>query len=287
LGLALLFMMAVAPILPWRAVSGEVLRDRLLMPLYVGAIVMVLVVVFGSAGPAGTLAYGLAAFAAAGIARNFAVAVRARRAALHEPVPKALTGTVRGNPRRWGGLIVHLGVVVIAVGLAASQGSASSRSVQLAKGQSATVAGQRVTYLGSSVSQSAVKATLHSRFEIHDGNSSLGVYSPGISTYPGVTQGIATPSVHIGLARDVYLSLVAAPDDSGRVTVQILVNPLVSWIWTGGLVMALGTILCLVPKKRSASLAMSGAQRAHIDEPDGDGAAPPAEPEAIPSPAPA
>ena len=157
--------------------------------------------------------------------------------------------------------------------------------MQLAKGQSATVAGQRVTYLGSSVTQSAVKATLHSRFVIHDGSVLLGKYSPAISTYPGVTQGIATPSVHIGLLRDDYLSLFALADDSGRVTVQILVNPLVSWIWIGGLVMALGTILCLVPKKRSASLAMSAAQRTDVEPPADD--VPPAEPEAIPSPAPA
>ncbi len=288
LGLALLFLMAVAPILPWRAVSGEVLRDRLLVPLYVGAAVMVLVLVFSSAGIAGVLAYGLAAFCAAGIVRNFVVAVKARRTALHENVPRALSGTVRGNPRRWGGLIVHLGVVVIAVGLAASQGSASSRSVELSQGQSAVVAGERVTYLGSSVQQTAQKATLRSRFEIHEGGDSLGVYSPAISTYPNVNQGIATPSVHVGLLRDVYLSLVAAPDDSGRVTVQVLVNPLVSWLWTGGLIMALGTILCLVPKKRSASLGMSGAARDEGTSPSGPrDESPEPEPESVPSPAPA
>ena len=225
LGLALLFMMAIGPILPWRAVSGEVLRDRLLVPLYSGAIVMVLAVVFSSADVAGVLAYGLAAFCAAGIVRNFVVAVRARRAALHEPVPRAFTGTVRGNPRRWGGLVVHLGVVMIAVALAASQGSATARSVQLKQGESATVAGQRITYLGSSVTQTAQKATLRSRFAIHDGGSSLGVYAPAISTYPNVNQGIATPSVHVGVLRDVYLSLVAAPDDSGRVSVQVLGEP--------------------------------------------------------------
>src|SRR4051812_29365478 len=128
LGLALLFLMAVAPILPWRAVSGEVLRDRLLVPLYVGAAVMVLVVVVSAADVFGVLAYGLAGFCAAGIVRNFVVAIRARRAALHESVIRSFGGTVRGNPRRWGGLVVHLGVVAIAVGLAASQGSATARS---------------------------------------------------------------------------------------------------------------------------------------------------------------
>jgi cytochrome c-type biogenesis protein CcmF len=155
---------------------------------------------------------------------------------------------------------VHLGVVAIAVGLAASQGSATNERVRLKPGESAVVAGHRITYLGSSTTQSAQKATLRSRFEIHDGSDSLGVYTPAISTYPGVNQGIATPSVHVGLLRDVYLSLVAAPDDSNRVSVQVLVNPMVSWLWAGGLIMALGTLLCLVPKQRSSALGMSRAQ---------------------------
>ncbi len=289
LGLALLFMMSVAPILPWRAVSGEVLRDRLLLPLYAAGLVMLGAVVLSSADVAGVLAYGLAAFCAAGIFRNFGVAVRARRSALHEPVARAVAGTVRGNPRRWGGLVVHLGVVMIAVALAASQGSATRRSVQLAKGESAVVAGNRITYLGSSVTQTAQKATLRSRFAIHDGSDSLGVYAPAISTYPNVTQGIATPSVHVGLARDIYLALVAAPDDTGRVTVQILVNPMVMWLWVGGAMMALGTVLCLVPQRRSASLGLSAAHRAAGGPPSPD-AGPPdgdADPEPEPDPEPA
>jgi cytochrome c-type biogenesis protein CcmF len=271
LGLGLLFLMSIGPILPWRAVSGELLRDRLLLPLYVGALVMVGAVLFSTADVAGVLAYGLGAFCAAGIVRNFFVAVRARKSALKEPVHRSLAGTVRGNPRRWGGLVVHLGVVMIAIALAASQGSATSKSVVLSKGESATVAGNRITYLGSSLSQDAQKATLSSHFAIHEGSDSLGTYSPAISTYPNVTQGIATPSVHVGLVRDVYLSLVAAPDDSGKVTVQVLVNPMVSWLWLGGLVMALGTLLCLVPKKRSASLGLSAAaKRRGAGEPGGD-----------------
>ena len=94
LGLALLFLMAVAPVLPWRATSGDVLRDRLLVPAWIGAATVVAVVVFGSAGWAGVLAYGLCAFCLAGIARNFVVAVVGRRRALHEGVAVAAVRTV-------------------------------------------------------------------------------------------------------------------------------------------------------------------------------------------------
>ncbi len=250
LGLALLFLMAVAPVLPWRATSGEVLRDRLLVPAWVGAATVVAVVVFGSAGWAGVLAYGLCAFCLAGIARNFVVAVAGRRRALHEGVAVAALRTVRGNPRRWGGLVVHVGVVLIAMSIAASQGAATRRELQLVTGSSGVVAGHRITYLGATTNQSAQKSTLSARFRIAYDGDDLGVYAPSLSSFRNANNAIGTPSVRTGLLRDVYLSLVAAPDEQGRVTVQVAVNPMVMWIWIGGGVMALGTVLCLVPKRR-------------------------------------
>ncbi len=254
IGLALLFLMAVAPVLPWRATSGEVLRDRLLVPMWVGAIVVVGTVVLSSADFAAVAAYGLGAFALAGIVRNFLIAVHARRVAMKEPVPVAFARTVQGNPRRWGGLIVHVGVVLIAVAIAASQGSAVKRELQLARGQSGTVAGQTVTYLGSETVTTPQKATLSARFNIHDGSDDLGTYAPSLSTFPNAQNAIGTPSVRSGLQRDVYLLLVAAPDDHGEVTVQVAVNPMILWLWLGGLTMAFGTVVCLIPKRRVSAV---------------------------------
>ncbi len=253
IGLGLLFLMAVAPVLPWRATSGEVLRDRLFVPLWAGAIAFVSAVVFSSAGFAGVCAYGLAAFALAGIVRNFVMAVRARISTQHENPVRALLNTVRGNPRRWGGLIVHVGVVLIAVAITASQGSAIKQELRLSRGQSGVVAGQRITYVGSSRSVTAQKSTLRSRFAIHDGDDNLGVYTPEISSYRNANNGIGTPSVHSGLLRDVYLQLAAAPDERDRVTVQVAVNPMILWLWLGGLVMAFGTCVCLTPKRSVVS----------------------------------
>ena len=254
IGLALLFLMAVAPVLPWRATSGEVVRDRLLIPMWAGALSLLGAVAFSNAGLGGVLAYGLGAFCLAGIVRNFAVAVRARRssgAARKESIPIALARTLQGNPRRWGGLVVHAGVVMIAVSIAASQGSAITRQLQLHEHQSATVAGHTITYLGYSEQTTPQKATLTARFSITYDGDSLGTYRPSISTFPGSQNGLGTPSVRPGLFRDVYLSLANAPDGGGVITVRVSVNPMVVWLWSGGVVMAMGTMLCLVRKKRT------------------------------------
>ncbi len=117
LGLALLFLMAVAPALPWRAASGELLRKRLAVPAWIGAAVMVVAVIFGTRGLVPVLAFGFAAFALANIARSVFVGVRARHRAHDEGWFRAGGRTVGANPRLYGGLIVHTGVVLIAIAL--------------------------------------------------------------------------------------------------------------------------------------------------------------------------
>ena len=265
-GLALLFLMAVAPALPWRATSNEVLRDRLLGPAIVGVLSMVATVALGYRGLTSVVAFGLGGFCLAGIVRNYFVAVRARRRSAGEGWPVAAARTVRVNPRRWGGLVVHAGVIMIAVSIAASQSWGTRREVTLAKGQSVTVENTRVTYIDSSVSQTPRKNTLKVRLRLRDDGRDAGVYSPAISTFPGQSQGIGTPSVRVGLTHDVYLSLLSAPDGNGRITIQIGINPLILWLWLGGGVMAFGTLLCLLPTRRERIA--SGLREATVELPE-------------------
>ncbi len=265
IGLALLFLMAVAPALPWRATSGEVVRNRLLVPAWIGALTMVVAVVAGARGLAEVIAYGLGAFATAGIVRQFWLGVRGRRRALGESGPQALGRATRSNPRLYGGLVVHFGVVLIAIALAASSAHGASRTVPLRVGHSATVSGYRFTYLGSHLERSQQKTTVSAAVRIHKGGRDLGVYAPAISTYPNSSEGIGTPSVHTGLVEDVYLTLVSSPNDRGRVTLGVRINTMIVWIWVGGLVMAVGTVLALSPRLRRKRPRPSGEAPAGDD----------------------
>ena len=237
IGIALLFLMAAAPALPWRATTGEVLRRRLLVPAWTGAGVMVAAVVLGARELAQVLTFGLAAFALAGIARQFAVGARAH----------GVARVVRSNPRLYGGLVVHVGVVLVAVAIASSSSYSTKREVRLRSGESATVRGYTVTYLDSDRERSGQKTTVSAQVRVERGGDDLGVYAPAISTFPNSTSGIGTPSVHTGLREDVYLTLVSSPNERGRVTIGVAVNPLILWLWIGGGVMALGTLIALAP----------------------------------------
>jgi cytochrome c-type biogenesis protein CcmF len=240
LALTLLFLMAVAPALPWRKASAEVLHRRLAVPAWTATGVLVLCVAAGVRGLTPLVAFGLGTFAAGSALRQLALSVRAARRQ-HTPAWRALLG------RTSGGMVVHLGVVVIAVAVAASLSYSESRELRLTPGQSAHLSGHTVTYLGTKTTSHANKTTSEARVRIDGGK----VYAPGLSQFPFATQAIGSPSVKSGVFEDVYLTLVAAPDSGlGAAVIGVRVQPLIAWLWTGGGIVALGTLLAAWPSDR-------------------------------------
>jgi cytochrome c-type biogenesis protein CcmF len=144
-------------------------------------------------------------------------------------------------------MVVHLGVVVLAIGFAASMSFVQRDEIRLKPGQSAKVGGHTVTYLGSR--KKAFPNHTATQASIRVDNAK--VYRPALSTYPFATQAIGTPSVRGGLVDDVYLTLVSAPTSrNGTAIIGVVVTPLVNWLWGGGAIIAIGTALALVPGKR-------------------------------------
>jgi cytochrome c-type biogenesis protein CcmF len=250
IGIALLFLMSVGPVLPWRATSGQVLRDRLLIPAWAGAIAFVAALAAGAHGVANVGAFALGAFALTSIGRSVVVGVRTRRRATSESLPVAAVRTMHSNPRVYGGLLVHVGVVVVAIALATTGGYTTKREVQLSPGESARVRGYTITYLGREVDQSAQKTTIKARVNV----SGVGELAPAISTFKNAAEGIGTPSIHTTPWRDIYLTLVSSPT-AGRVTIGVQVGTMVMFLWIGGLIMALGCALALVPARKRDVLA--------------------------------
>ena len=232
LGLTLLFLMAVAPVLPWRKASGELLRHRLLWPAWVGAGVLVVAVLLGARGVAPLVAFFLAGFAGGAAGRQLVLATRRH----------GWRGFVgRAN----GGMVVHLGVILIALAFAASASYARQAELTLTPGQTASFAGHELTFEGVVSKQFANRASVAAQVRV-DGAD---VYEPALSTFGSGRALVGTPSVHTTVRDDVALSLLALPQDGGdgSVTIRVIVQPLIMWLWIGGGVMALGTVLAIVP----------------------------------------
>ncbi len=253
IGLALLFLMAIGPVLPWRAASVETLRKRLLVPAWIGGSTLVACVLGGARGVADVIAFALAAFVLASVSRSVWKGISARRRATRESLRATVVGAVRGNPRLYGGLLVHAGVVVVAVALATTSGYTTRREVQLTPGQSATVRGFTVTYLGTRQVRSAQRATVEAQLRVRRGSSDLGVLRPAISSYPNFPDGIGTPAIHTDPWHDLYLTHVSAPTagaGGGAITIGLQVGTFVMWLWIGGAIMTLGVLLALTPTRR-------------------------------------
>jgi cytochrome c-type biogenesis protein CcmF len=234
LGFTLLFLMAVAPVLPWRKASAGLLRDRLQWPLTAAVSTVVLCVAFGLTGLSPLLAFGLGAFAAGAAARQLALSARRQGV-------RGLLG--RAN----GGMVVHLGVVVIAIAFAASSSYGHRHEFTLAEGQSARLAGHTVTYLGSHEAVHANRKSVVADVRVDRGQ----VFRPALNQFPFASEAIGTPSVRTGGLDDVYLTLVTPPrEKGGPAVIGVVIQPLIMWLWVGGGIMALGTLMAAVPGRR-------------------------------------
>jgi cytochrome c-type biogenesis protein CcmF len=78
----------------------------------------------------------------------------------------------------------------------------------------------------------------------------LGVYAPSLAVFPGATEAVGTPSVHTGFTRDIYITLTSSPDNRGHVTLGIFINPLVTWLWLGGMIMVGGSLIAGIPRRK-------------------------------------
>ena len=234
LGLALLFLMAAAPALPWRKAAGEVVLNRLFWPAVIGVAAMATALLLGGRGFVSILGFGLGGFAGGAALRQIALACR--RSAW-----RGLVG--RSN----GGMIVHLGVVLLAVGLTASESYRSDRTVLLERGEQVTIEGHVFRYLEAGADVNDRRLRTFALIEI-DGDD---VYAPAITNFRRSGVVVPTPSVRSGLTEDLFLVLDELPDrGTDAIRLRVVVRPMVAWIWAGGVLMAIGSALALVPTSR-------------------------------------
>jgi cytochrome c-type biogenesis protein CcmF len=234
IGLVLLFLMAVAPVLPWRKASTELLRDRLFWPAWLGAATLVLAVGLGASGWAPLVAYLLAGWAAGSALRQVVLATRRQ----------GWRGFVG---RTNGGMIVHVGVIVIAVALVTSNASTRSQTMTLVVGEEQAYGGHTFELEGLRLEEDARVRSVVADVLV-DGER---VYAPKNTTYLQMGTQVPTPSVRTGATGDIYLTLGRDADPTATAAaVTVSLKPLVLWLWIGGAVMALGTLLAAFPGRR-------------------------------------
>jgi cytochrome c-type biogenesis protein CcmF len=241
---ALIFLMGVGPSLPWGSTTWADARKRLFPPTIAAVILGAIAIQAGARGTYAILAFAFVGYAAMGNLREYWIGVRARRRAHGEPWATALVRLIRGNRRRYGGYIAHIGALFVALGITASSTFRTEREATLVPGQTLTVAGNTIRLKNvwgrEEPQRSVIGATLD---VLGKDNAAIGTIEPRMNYYHVSDQPVPTPDVRSSIKGDLYVNLMAFESNGANATVKVIVEPLVPWIWFGGLVIVVGAIV--------------------------------------------
>jgi len=245
IALALVFLTGVGPALPWRRGSPDLLGRKFLWPVAATVLAGLVFWLVGvrQVGTWATLV--LAVFAVGLLVGEFLRPAQARRQAHGEGWGQALLNLMAKNRRRYGGYIVHLGIVMIAVGIAMSSTYRREREATLRPGDTVAFSGYRIRLDSLYAGREPHREFVEAAFSVTKGGRSLAQMTPRLNYYAMSTQPIGTPHVRTRPSEDLYLTLMAYASDGSTATVNIIVNPMVVWIWIGGGIMALGALFAI------------------------------------------
>ena len=251
LGLPLLLLMGIGPLVAWRRSSLRALGASLVGPavfaLASGAALLALGA--GSSLP-GLVAYTFCAFVLGAIVLEFVRGTRARKTLGDATWLGAFSSLVGRNRRRYGGYIVHAAIVLLALGIAG--GAYGATKVQkLEPGQTMSIHGYDLRYLGSVTRNEPNRSEIRARLEVFRGGRDLGVYEAGKNNYPVEQQVSNEVGIRTDWLRAEDLFLIGDQfNGDGSVVIKALVNPLVDLIWIAGLVFLLGSLIAMWPDER-------------------------------------
>ena len=165
-----------------------------------------------------------------------------------EGILRGLITLTRRNQRRYGGFIVHLGVVLIILGIAGSMSYSKERDATLALKQQLVVGNYRIQFEGLKGTQQPTHFRVEGAFRVfHNGNDE-GVMNPALKFFPSQQSPIGRAVHQSSLSEDIYLILSGFSEvDRNQATLKVLVRPLVVWMWIGGFVIVFGTLICILP----------------------------------------
>ncbi len=255
--LCTLLLMGIGPVVPWRRASAALLRRKFLLPTALATIVAVVLLATGRWIAAASLA--VVAFAASSILLDIHGEARARARASGTTLPAALLGLATANRRRYGGLTVHLGILIIALGLVGSGLFKEEHTLILKVGDRFEVGEYVVDYVDKRDVAGPNYTARRLEFDVTRDGSPIGRMHSEKRDYPRGEMVTTEAAIRSTLLEDLYLSFEGEFSD-GRVSVRAYRNPLVSWIWIGWLIVILGSAICLSTPRRRARAAAPPAR---------------------------
>jgi cytochrome c-type biogenesis protein CcmF len=258
LGLMILLLTGVGPLLAWRKTSTESLKRNFLWPSVLGLVAGAAGLAFGFREIFSMICLALCVFVAATIAQEFyrgARVVRIRTGA--NWLTSCVDLTLR-NTRRYGGYIVHFGMVMIFIGLA---GQAFNKEVEKEMPVGSTVKVGKYELLLQSMDQKQEKNYVADRMilEVLKDSKPVMMLYPERRNFPTNQESGTMVAIYSTLREDLYVVYAGINPANNLPTIHAFINPLVKWVWWGGMVLVMGTIVALLPN-RAAVVVLAKAE---------------------------
>jgi cytochrome c-type biogenesis protein CcmF len=248
IGLFVLLLTGVGPLFAWRRTSAGSLRRNFQWPGIAAVALVGALLAAGVRHPYALISFGFCLFVALTVKVEFYKGARAIAAKTGMNLLRATVELTHRNTRRYGGYLVHMGIVLLFVGFT---GHAFNRSEtkELNKGDSMRVGAYTLRMADLQQGENPNYAWQRATMKVSKGGSELGTLEPEKRLYKASRESTSEVGIRARLNEDLYLNFGGMSDDNRRAVIQAYVFPLVSWIWIGGLVLIGGTLVCLVPSK--------------------------------------
>jgi len=254
--LLLLALTGIGPLIAWRRASWPSLRRAFVWPSIAGSGTMVVLLVMRVGGPYALMCMGLSAFVVGTVVQEFWRGMRARASANNESWHQALVGLTLRNKRRYGGYIIHVGIVLMAVGITGSSVFQSEVEATLRPGETVDIGTYRLQYEELNHFQTSGVDVSSASLVAFDGDDPRFRLVPQRHFHPGQENPTTEVAIWSSLRHDLYIVL-AGWDAQQTATFKAYLNPLVKWIWIGLAVLALGTILAMFPDRRHSQVGIA------------------------------
>ncbi|MCL6463371.1 MAG: heme lyase CcmF/NrfE family subunit [Acidobacterium ailaaui] len=257
IGLFLLFLTGIGPLLAWRSSSFKSIRRNFVLPVAAALVTAMVLVACGMRPWQDTgafyslVAWSLAAMVTTAVASEFLRGARVIQRHTGQNLLASMVQLTRRNTRRYGGYIVHFGVVVIFIGLAGSAFN-QSKEQELNYKQSMTIGPYRLECLDFSQDTNPNYDTEYAILDVYRGGKKVTQLAPERRFYQASQTTSTIVANHSTLAWDLYVIYAGKDPDNGQPIIKVFLNPLVAWIWIGVIIVVLGTFVALTPNMAAA-----------------------------------
>jgi len=249
IALALLLLTGAGPVLSWKRATASVLKRNFVLPAFLGTVALLVALPFGVTGVYPLVCIFGAAFVTATIVMEFARGIQARKSVETGALPSQVTHLVQKNKRRYGGYIVHAGMVILFVGVLGSSVFQKEAHGPLRNGEALAIGPYTLTLRGVTEGQRQNASLTTAILDVARGGRFVGTEHASKAFYSKSQQPMTEVALRVTPAEDLYMILGGVNED-GSASIQAYINPLVSFVWVGGLVMVFGTILAASDKMR-------------------------------------